>query len=646
MRTIVNLPLVMLICFLAACTQQSESELYETAMQMDDPADRIELLETYLEKFPQGEKNDNVIYQLYANYSRLGRREAVSYAYKYLSLYHPKSRMRAYNSVAWTLAENEIGLDSALAYAERAVQMARSSKSRLTQMILDTYAFTLYKNGKIDQAVTAQKEAIIGHENDPEYLGRLSTYQFESGARSKGIENLVKTLLFSGQVDRYDELKTWLGEISTDESEQKNIIKQLVKRQLNDFLQEENSIIRQSKAAVLLAHTGVDRDKALQWAQNAVVSAVQNIYTDQNSVLISNLAHVHGARGEFSEMLDELQKIKNYMPTYNTDYWFALGQAYEKTDYTKDALNAYVSGMLWRKSDKLVKAATALLASGENLDDHIAVAKEAALNFNPGEYAESTTTNHVVLTELFTGAECGPCVGADLGLDRIAEYYPRTKLVLLEYHLHIPGPDPMTNTATEQRYKFYGANFGTPTVFINGIEKLRGGGPDVVQRSKFYQYRDAINNHLNNPADLSINMDFERTGEKIDINVTIEPRTQKKIRAQIFIALAEEHVEYSGSNGINPHAYVVRHVVENADEKAVTITNGTGAIFEQINLSDVEAKITAYLDNFITNTPPRFGKFSKWKARPEKLKRDNLALVAWAQDIDSKQVLQAIYKTL
>src|SRR5262245_27716729 len=74
-------------------------------------------------------------------------------------------------------------------------------------------------------------------------------------------------------------------------------------------------------------------------------------------------------------------------------------------------------------------------------------------------------SDRVVLVELFTGAQCPPCVAADLAFDALAKTYKPTEVVLLEYHLHIPGPDPLTNADSEARQKYYGdAIEGTPTI--------------------------------------------------------------------------------------------------------------------------------------------------------------------------------------
>jgi hypothetical protein len=64
--------------------------------------------------------------------------------------------------------------------------------------------------------------------------------------------------------------------------------------------------------------------------------------------------------------------------------------------------------------------------------------------FKPTPYAgrKDKDANRVVVMELFTGAQCPPCVAADLGFDGLNKSYQPTDLVLLQYHQHIPGPDP------------------------------------------------------------------------------------------------------------------------------------------------------------------------------------------------------------
>ena len=98
------------------------------------------------------------------------------------------------------------------------------------------------------------------------------------------------------------------------------------------------------------------------------------------------------------------------------------------------------------------------------------------LPFEPGVY-EGEASPTVVLGELFTGADCGPCLAADFAFDGLIEHYPDTELAVLEYHLHIPRPDPMTNAASLARKEYYGVN-STPQA---PCERMRN--PAVVGSS-------------------------------------------------------------------------------------------------------------------------------------------------------------------
>ena len=129
------------------------------------------------------------------------------------------------------------------------------------------------------------------------------------------------------------------------------------------------------------------------------------------------------------------------------------------------------------------------------LTEKIESERTKAKNFDPGKRTEKNSTGRIVLAELFTGAECGPCVAADHAFDNLAEYYPRNDLAILEYHVHIPGPDPLTNPDSYRRYSYYGGDFGTPTVFIDGKEKLTGGGNDVVAANRFRVYNYLAGKH-------------------------------------------------------------------------------------------------------------------------------------------------------
>src|SRR5207237_8626538 len=70
----------------------------------------------------------------------------------------------------------------------------------------------------------------------------------------------------------------------------------------------------------------------------------------------------------------------------------------------------------------------------------------------PGRPAKN---NRVVVFELFTGSECPPCVAADLGYDALLKTFKPTEVIPLQYHVHIPGLDPITNADTIKRFAYY-----------------------------------------------------------------------------------------------------------------------------------------------------------------------------------------------
>ena len=103
--------------------------------------------------------------------------------------------------------------------------------------------------------------------------------------------------------------------------------------------------------------------------------------------------------------------------------------------------------------------------------------------------------DRVVLMELFTGAQCPPCVAADVAFDALIHSYRPTELVTLQYHLHIPGPDPLTGPAALARGDYYDVH-STPTTLFNGQPEARGGGGMANAEAKYHQYREVIAGRL------------------------------------------------------------------------------------------------------------------------------------------------------
>src|SRR4029453_10961943 len=83
------------------------------------------------------------------------------------------------------------------------------------------------------------------------------------------------------------------------------------------------------------------------------------------------------------------------------------------------------------------------------------------LPFKPEPFAgRKAKSDRAVLVEIFTGAECPPCVAVALAFDGLLKAYKPADVVLMQYHVHIPGPDPLTSPDAMKRLGEYYADQG------------------------------------------------------------------------------------------------------------------------------------------------------------------------------------------
>ena len=88
----------------------------------------------------------------------------------------------------------------------------------------------------------------------------------------------------------------------------------------------------------------------------------------------------------------------------------------------------------------------------------------------------------------------------------------------MQYHLHIPGPDPLTNKDSVARQQYYGDEIsGTPTVFFNGHPDAAGGGPMQLSEQKYKEYRGIIGPQLEAAREATIHLSATRTGDEIKV---------------------------------------------------------------------------------------------------------------------------------
>jgi hypothetical protein len=310
-------------------------------------------------------------------------------------------------------------------------------------------------------------------------------------------------------------------------------------------------------------------------------------------------------------------------------YSYTLGGVCEKMNKPKEAYEAFLNAAAEKYGDAAAKAKALYTKLNGKADGFEAAldAKLRALPYHPEAYkAPADWKGKAVLAEVFTGSECPPCVGADLGFDGLIEAYPSRYLAVLEYHLPIPRPDPMINAATEKRQQYYGVN-STPSTFFDGESKLGGGGNRGMAGGKFKAYKAEIDPRIAAAPALILKAKAAKTGDVIKVDCEADTSVPG---VEINVILAQAVEKYAGSNGIAFHKMVVRDLV----------VLPAGAKSASFDLAASEKAADEYLTSF-EKTNTRFQGF-KFPERHATIDRQGLRVVVFAQAKDTKKVLNTV----
>jgi len=206
-------------------------------------------------------------------------------------------------------------------------------------------------------------------------------------------------------------------------------------------------------------------------------------------------------------------------------------------------------------------------------------------------------------------------------------------VVLIQYHLHIPGADPMTNATTEARARYYSVS-STPSTFFNGERKASGGGAIGAAQNKYTQYRGVIDDLLEKPAGAALKLDAARHGDTITVQADVaklaDPGEDKKLR----FVLVEETIRFTGNNKLRYHHMVVRAMPGGPDGLALTKADGKHTA--SVNLAELRDELTKYLDDYAVN-----GRRAPFPQPERPLALKGLKAIALVQDDKTKEILQA-----
>jgi hypothetical protein len=298
--------------------------------------------------------------------------------------------------------------------------------------------------------------------------------------------------------------------------------------------------------------------------------------------------------------------------------------------------------------DVLAAVAAALTKAGK-ADD----AKKYALTLaklearDAAEYAKSSLkfetppftgrkakSERVALVELFTGAECPPCVAVDIAFDGLLKTYKPADVILLQYHVHVPGPDPLTSPAGWDRaMALYGERLSAPSVQLNGKAVGKGGGGAAAAKERYTEMVEAINAELEKPAAARIALTAAKDDKGVKVTAKVTDLEKPGEKVTLRFAVTEETVRYPGGNGVRFHHHVVRAMPGGVKGFALTKKEQEQAVV--VNAEEVRQELTKYLNEFAKDQ----AEFPRGD-RPLALK--NLKVVAFIQDDATNEVLNAV----
>ena len=239
--------------------------------------------------------------------------------------------------------------------------------------------------------------------------------------------------------------------------------------------------------------------------------------------------------------------------------------------------------------------------------------------------------NRVVLCELFTGAACGPCVAADVAFADLLKTFAPSELIALQYHEHIPQPDPLANRDSEARFQFYfPERGGTPTFVIDGMPLQRGGL--LHQTGEVYQaLRGAIDRFLKRKTSVRIQLAAQPKGSVVGVTADAEGSFAQNEPIRLRLALAEDRIFMRGQNGIREHEMVVRTFL--GGPMGAELKDGKMHYEGSVDLKAIREQLNDQLSAVEESQKMKF------PARP--LELSHLQLVAFVQNDQSREIYQA-----
>ncbi len=416
-----------------------------------------------------------------------------------------------------------------------------------------------------------------------------------------------------------------------------------------DLLTEQTPVARRSNVLLELADEILAgrRDDKTELSDYLLNAAQKNAPDDLNATAAFQIQLRHGRicmeQGQLEEARRYLLSAVFGMPRDPmVNYW--LGVLYERMGKLNRAWSRYLQAIL--EKDAPLEAMASLgrlhndpvfrkefsmdsaqqLIEGRTIEYHCSQRYSAQRDGDGGKAIQ--------LVEMFTCIDQPVTQAAELAFNGLYEFFENESVAFVSYHLSAYSPDPLTTEAGRARQEFYDVN-SIPVVTFNGMTEINDGGDEGSADRIFAQYRQASLNQKQSQESWRIVVTPKLTEGRLDGAIRIDgPVTTHEHR--VFALLCEKQVLAIGGNGIILHRNVCRYHLSpvegwvlpaDQEDRSFAFDNAMTEISEA-----VKNQISALEEEFAV----------QFYSHPDYLEAEQLMVVAFVQDVDSRAVKAAV----
>jgi hypothetical protein len=241
-------------------------------------------------------------------------------------------------------------------------------------------------------------------------------------------------------------------------------------------------------------------------------------------------------------------------------------------------------------------------------------------------------SDRVVLAELFSNVQSPEAAAAELALDALVKNYKPSEVILLSHHLNQPSPDPLNSPDASARKKFYNETFkAVPALYLNGKQVKNLAGAFEQAQERYTELTEAINPLLEKSAKAKLTLTAKRDGDKILLKSEASGLDEAGDDVRLRLVLVERMIKYADA----PNKVTTFHNIVRAYPGGATAIKGkSGSKEATVDLAELRKKINEELD--------KLGKDDAFPSKERPLALKNLAVVAFVQNDDTQEVLQAV----